>query len=72
MSIHVKGREERWRPTVVVIVAHYYLLNQSVLAQLAPDVFIEGVKVHLHLRRAHLVLGVVGGILVQIRKEDSL
>jgi hypothetical protein len=75
ISVHVVercGREERRRPTVVVIVAHYYFLNQSVLAQLAPDILVEGVKVHLHLRRAHFVLGVVGGILVQIRKENGL
>lgn len=58
--------------TVVVVVAYYHFLDQAVLAQLAPDVLVEGVEVHLHLLRAHLVLGVVGRVLVEVGEEDGL
>lgn len=60
------------RPTVVVIVAHDYLLDLAVLAHLAPEVFVECVKVVLHLAGVHLVLGVVGGVLVEVWEEDRL
>lgn len=33
------------RPTIIVVVAHDEFLDESVLAQLAPDVLVEGVKV---------------------------
>jgi hypothetical protein len=58
--------------TVIVVVAYYKLLHKSVLAQLAPDVLVEGVEMHLHLLRVHLILGIVCRILVQVREEDSL
>jgi hypothetical protein len=58
--------------TIVVVVAHDQLLDQPVLAQLAPDVLVEGVKVHLHLLRVHLVLGVIRRVLVQVGQEDRL
>jgi hypothetical protein len=58
--------------TVVVVVAYDQLLDEAVLAQLAPDVLVEGVKVHLHLLRVHLVLGVVGRVLVEVGQQDRL
>jgi hypothetical protein len=58
--------------TIIVVVAHDQLLDQPVLAQLAPDVLVEGVKVHLHLLRVHLVLGVIRRVLVQVGQEDRL
>jgi hypothetical protein len=58
--------------TIIVVVAHHQLLHQAVLAQLAPDVLVEGVEVHLHLLRIHLILGVVGRVLVQIRQQNRL
>ena len=58
--------------TVVVVVAYDYLFYQAVLAQLAPNVFVESVKVHLHLLRAHLVLWVVCWVLVHVREKDGL
>lgn len=58
--------------TIVVVVAHNQLLHQAVLAQLAPDVLVEGVKVHLHLLRVHLVLGVVRRVLVEIGQQNRL
>jgi len=58
--------------TIIVVVANNDLLHQSVLAQLAPDVLVEGVKVELHLLRIHLVLGVVGGVLVEVRQQYRL
>jgi hypothetical protein len=61
-----------WGLTIVVVVAHDQLLDQPVLAQLAPDVLVEGVKVHLHLLRVHLVLRIVGRVLVQVGQQDRL
>lgn len=58
--------------TIVVIVANHYLLRLAVLAHLAPKVLVEGVEVVLQLARVHLVLGVVGRVLVQVRQEDGL
>ena len=58
--------------TIVVVVAHDQLLDQPVLAQLAPDVLVEGVEVMLHLLRVHLVLGVVRRVLVQVGQENRL
>lgn len=58
--------------TIVVVVAHDQLLNKPVLAQLAPNILVEGVKVHLHLLRVHLVLRVVRRVLVQVGQQDRL
>jgi hypothetical protein len=58
--------------TIVVVVAYNQLLDQPVLAQLAPDVLVKGVKVHLHLLRVHLVLRVVRRVLVQVGQQDRL
>lgn len=57
---------------VVVVVADDQLLELAVLAHLAPDVLVEGVKVILQLRGVHAVLGVEGGVLVQVRHQDRL
>lgn len=57
---------------VIVVVANNELLYQPVLAQLTPNIFVEGIKVHLHLLRIHLVLGVVCRVLVQIGQQDGL
>jgi len=58
--------------TIVVVVAYYELFDESVLAQLAPDVLVEGVEVHLHLLGVHLVLWVVRRVLIQVRQQDGL
>jgi hypothetical protein len=58
--------------TIVVVVAYNQLLDQPVLAQLAPDVLVKSVKVHLHLLRVHLVLRVVRRVLVQVGQQDRL
>ena len=57
---------------VIVVVAHNDLLDLSVLAHLAPEILIEGVEVVLQLRRVHLVLRVVCGILVEVGEENRL
>lgn len=57
---------------VVVVVADDELLELAVLAHLAPDVFVEGVEVVLQLGRVHAVLGVEGGVLVEVGHEDGL
>jgi hypothetical protein len=64
--------ETGWLLTVIVVVAHHQLLDQSILAQLAPNILVEGVEVHLHLLRVHLVLRVVRRVLVQVREQDGL
>lgn len=58
--------------TIIVIVAYDEFFDQPVLAQLAPNVLVERIKVHLHLLRVHLVLGVVCRVLVQVGQEDGL
>lgn len=58
--------------TVIVVVADDELLQLAVLAQLAPNVLVKGVKVVLQLRRVHPVLGVVRRVLVQVGHEDGL
>ena len=60
------------RRTIVVVIANHHLLRLAVLAHLAPKVLVEGVEVILQLARVHLVLGVVGRVLVQVRQEDGL
>jgi hypothetical protein len=73
VSTYPAKREKRWEPlTIVVVVANDYLLNFAKLAHLAPEILVEGVEVVLQLGRVHLVLGVVGWILVEIREEDGL
>ncbi len=57
---------------VVVIVANDDLLDLSELAHLTPEILVEGVEVILQLAGVHLVLGVVGGVLVQVWEEDRL
>lgn len=57
---------------VVVVVAHDELLELAVLAQLAPHILVERVKVVLELRRVHAVLWVECGVLVQVRHQDRL
>lgn len=49
---------------VVVVVADDHLLNLAVLAHLAVEILVEGVKVVLQLRRIHLVLWVERRVLV--------
>lgn len=58
--------------TVIVVVANNQLFNKSILAQLTPDVLVKCIKVHLHLLRVHLVLGVVRRVLVEVGQQDSL
>lgn len=62
----------RGKLTVIVVVAYDELLHESILAQLTPDILIERIKVHLHLLRIHLVLGIVRWVLVQVWQEDGL
>lgn len=69
-----KGREGKGegKRTVIVVVADDEFLELAVLAQLAPNVLVKGVKVVLQLRGVHPVLGVVGRVLVQVGHEDGL
>ena len=62
------GRDgERGRGlTVIVVIADDHFLDLTVLAHLAPEVFVEGVEVVLELAGVHLVLWVVGWVLVEI------
>ncbi len=66
------GGKGRLLRTVVVVVANHHLLRLAVFAHLAPKVLVEGIEVVLQLARVHLVLGVVGRVLVQVRQEDGL
>lgn len=72
LALERSVRTARVELTIIVIVTHNQLLQLPVLAHLAPDVFIECVKVVLKLTRVHLVLGVVCWVLVQVGKEDRL
>ena len=65
-------RQQRAIRTIIVVVAHHHFLNLAVFAHLAPEVLVESVKVVLQLGRVHLVLGVVGGVLVEVRQQDCL
>lgn len=58
--------------TVIVVIADDNLLNLAILAHLAPNVLVESIEVVLDLARVHLVLGVVGGILVEVGHQDGL
>lgn len=58
--------------TIIVIVAYYKFLQLAVLAQLAPDILVEGIEMVLQLRRVHTVLRVVGGVLVEVGHQDGL
>jgi hypothetical protein len=70
------GIEDWWgvgeKRTVIVVVADDELLELAVLAELAPDVLVEGVEVVLQLGGVHAVLGVVGRVLVEVGHEDGL
>jgi hypothetical protein len=58
--------------TIVIVITNNNLLDQPILAQLAPDVLVKRIKVHLDLLRVHLVLGVVLRVLVEVREQDRL
>lgn len=60
------------RPTVIIIITHNYLLYLAKLAHLAPEILVKGIEMILQLRSVHLDLGVVGGVLVEVGKEDGL
>ena len=68
----IEGEKSGLGLTVVVVVANDNLFYFSVFAHLAPEIFIEGVKVILQLARVHLVLGIVGGVLIEVREKDGL
>lgn len=58
--------------TIVIVIAHDDLFRLPVFAHLAPKVFVEGIKVILQLRGVHLIFGVIGGVLVEVGKENRL
>lgn len=51
---------------IVVVVANHHLLDLTILAHFAPEIFIERVEVVLQLRSIHLVFRVVGWVLVEV------
>jgi len=57
---------------VVVVVAHYHLLDLAKLAHFAPKVLVKGVEVVLELGGCHTRFAVVCRILVKIWQEDCL
>lgn len=57
---------------VIVVIAHDELLDLAILAALAPNVFVKGVKMILQLAGVHAVLWVEGGVLVQVGHKDRL
>ena len=62
------SKREGGELTVIVIVAYDNFLNLAVLAHLAPKVLVKGIEVILKLRGVHLVVGLVGWVLVQVRQ----
>lgn len=68
----MKARKEKVKRTIVIIITNHHLLNLPILAHLAPEVLVEGIEVVLKLTGIHLVLGVVGRVLVEVREEDGL
>lgn len=58
--------------TIVIVIAHDNLFRLSIFAHLAPEVFVEGIKVILQLRGVHLIFGVIGGVLVEVGEENGL
>ena len=61
-----KEREEKKR-TIIIIITNDHLLRLTELAHLAPEILVKRIEVILQLARVHLVFGIVGRILVQIR-----
>jgi len=57
---------------IIIIITNHDLLNLSKLTHLTPKVFIKSIKVILQLRSIHLVLGIVGGVLVEVGQQDGL
>ena len=51
---------------IIVVVADDNLLDQTILAELAPDVLIERVEVVLKLGSVHLVVGKEGWVQVEV------
>lgn len=60
----MQGCKRKELLTIIVVVADDEFLDESVLAKLAPNVLVEGIEVHLHLLRVHLVLGIILRVLV--------
>jgi hypothetical protein len=58
--------------TIIVIVANNELLELAVLAELAPNVLVEGVEVVLELGGVHAVLRIVRRVLVEVGHENGL
>ena len=65
---HIALEKGRIELTIIIIVTHDHLLDLAILAHLAPEVLVECVEMILELTRVHLVFGVVGWVLVQIRQ----
>lgn len=68
----MRSKPQGLRLTIIVVVADNQLLEFAIFAHLAPDVLVESVEVVLQLARVHLVLGIVRGVLVHVRHENSL
>lgn len=58
--------------TIIIIITNNHLLDLAELAHLAPKVLVERIKVVLQLARIHLILRIVGGVLVEVGKENGL
>lgn len=58
--------------TIVIVIAHDDLFRLPIFTHLAPEVFVEGIKVILQLRGVHLIFGVIGGVLVEVGEENGL
>lgn len=68
------GFGELWQGlrTIVIVIAHDDLFRLPIFAHLAPEVFVEGIKVILQLRGVHLIFGVIGRVLVEVWEENGL
>jgi hypothetical protein len=58
--------------TIVVVITYNHLLDLAKLAHLTPEVLVEGIEMVLQLCGRHLKFGIVGWVLVEVRKEDGL
>jgi hypothetical protein len=68
----LKERERKKAHTIIIIITNNHFLNLPKLTHLAPEILIKSIEVILQLTSIHLVLGIVGGVLVQVWEEDGL
>ena len=59
--------EEGEQHTIIVVITDDHLLHFTIFTHLTPKILVEGIEMILELTGVHLVLGIKGRVLVEVR-----